>query len=115
MAVFQWQGIDASGKDVKGIRDADNARLLRTLLRKEGILATSIEEEGAARTRTRREIDFKSFFQRISVQEVGIVTRQLATLLRSGVPLVEALSAIIEQADQPRLAAALTQIRDKVN
>ena len=64
MAVFQWQGIDASGKDVKGIRDADNARLLRTLLRKEGILATAIEEEAAARTRTRREIDFASFFQR---------------------------------------------------
>jgi general secretion pathway protein F len=115
MAVFQWQGIDAAGKDVKGIRDADNARLLRTMLRKEGILATAIEEEGAARTRTRREIDFRAFFQRVSVQDVGIVTRQLATLLRSGVPLVEALSAIIEQADQPRLGAALTQIRDKVN
>jgi general secretion pathway protein F len=115
MAVFQWQGIDAAGKDVKGIRDADNARLLRSLLRKEGILATAIEEEGAARTRTRREIDFKAFFQRVSVQDVGIVTRQLATLLRSGVPLVEGLSAIIEQADQPKLGAALTQIRDKVN
>ena len=115
MAVFQWQGIDAAGKDVKGIRDADNARLLRTLLRKEGILATAIEEEGAARTRTRREIDFRAMFQRVSVQDVGIVTRQLATLLRSGVPLVEALSAIIEQADQPRLGSALTQIRDKVN
>jgi general secretion pathway protein F len=115
MAVFQWQGIDAAGKDVKGIRDADNARLLRTMLRKEGILATAIEEEGAARTRTRREIDFRAFFQRVSVQDVGIVTRQLATLLRSGVPLVEALSAIIEQADQPRLGSALTQIRDKVN
>ena len=49
MAVFQWQGIDGSGKDVKGIRDADNPRLLRALLRKEGILATSIEEESAAR------------------------------------------------------------------
>jgi general secretion pathway protein F len=115
MAVFQWQGIDAAGKDVKGIRDADNARLLRTMLRKEGILATAIEEEGAARTRTRREIDFRAMFQRVSVQDVGIVTRQLATLLRSGVPLVEGLSAIIEQADQPRLGAALTQIRDKVN
>ena len=115
MAVFQWQGIDGSGKDVKGIRDADNPRLLRALLRKEGILATSIEEEGAARTRTKREIDFAAIFQRVSVQDVGVVTRQLATLLRSGVPLVEALSAIIEQADQPKLGAALTQIRDKVN
>ncbi len=115
MAVFQWQGIDASGKDVKGIRDADNPRLLRTLLRKEGILATAIEEEAAARTRTRREIDFGAFFQRVSVEDVALLTRQLATLLRSGVPLVEALSAIIEQYEQPKLRAALTQIRDKVN
>jgi len=115
MAVFQWQGIDAKGKDVKGIRDADNARLLRVLLRREGVLATQIEEEGAARSRTRREIDFAGFFQRVSLEQVAITTRQLATLLRSGVPLVEALSAIIEQAEQGKLGAALTQIRDKVN
>ena len=67
MAVFQWQGIDASGKDVKGIRDADNPRLLRVVLRREGILATAIEEEGVARTRMRREIDFAGFFERVSV------------------------------------------------
>jgi general secretion pathway protein F len=115
MAVFQWQGIDASGKDVKGIRDADNPRLLRTLLRKEGILATAIEEEAMARTRTRREIDFSGLFQRVSTEEVGVVTRQLATLLRAGVPLVEGLSAIIDQYEKPMLRAALTQIRDKVN
>jgi len=115
MAVFQWQGIDAAGKDVKGIRDADNPRLLRAVLRREGILATAIEEEAAARSRTQREIDFAGFFQRVSVEDVGLVTRQLATLLRSGVPLVEGLSAIIEQVEQPKLASALTQTRDKVN
>jgi general secretion pathway protein F len=115
VAVFQWQGIDAKGKDVKGIRDADNPRLLRVVLRREGILATNIEEEGAARTRTRREIDFAGFFQRVSVQDVAITTRQLATLLRAGVPLVEGLSAIIDQVEQGKLGSALTQIRDKVN
>ena len=115
MAVFQWQGIDASGKDVKGIRDADNPRLLRVVLRREGILATAIEEEGVARTRMRREIDFAGFFQRVSVEDIALITRQLATLLRSGVPLVEGLSAIIEQVEQPKLSSALTQTRDKVN
>jgi general secretion pathway protein F len=115
MAVFQWQGIDEQGKNVKGIRDADNARLLRAMLRREGVLATAIEEEAAARTRMRREIDFAGFFQRVSVEDVALVTRQLATLLRSGVPLVEGLSAIIEQVEQPKLSSALTQTRDKVN
>lgn len=115
MAVFQWHGIDARGRDVKGIRDADNARLLRAMLRKEGVLATAIEEEGLARTRTRRELDFGQYFQRISIGQVALVTRQLATLLRSGVPLVESLSALIEQVDHLKLRAALTQTRDKVN
>src|SRR5438046_1155060 len=100
MAVYQWQGIDARGKDVKGLRDADNPRLLRMLLRKEGILATAIEEDAAARTRARREINFVQYFQRVSVADVAITTRQLATLLRSGVPLVESLSALIDQVDQ---------------
>jgi general secretion pathway protein F len=115
MAVFQWQGIDARGKDVKGIRDADNPRLLRTLLRREGILATAIEEEQAARTRTRREIDFAQYFQRVSIQDVAVTTRQLATLLRAGVPLVESLSALIDQVEHQKLKGALTQTRDKVN
>jgi general secretion pathway protein F len=115
VAVFQWQGIDARGKDVKGLRDADNPRLLRAMLKKEGILATLIEEDAAARTRTRRELDFSQYLQRVSVQDIAITTRQLATLLRSGVPLVESLSALIEQVDQEKLSSALTQIRDKVN
>lgn len=115
MAVFQWQGIDAKGKDVKGIRDADNPRLLRVILRREGILATNIEEEGAHKKRTDRNIDFAGFFQRVSVEDVAVITRQLATLLRAGVPLVEGLSAILEQSSQDKLGAALTQIRDKVN
>ncbi|MDD9945449.1 MAG: type II secretion system inner membrane protein GspF [Myxococcales bacterium] len=115
MAVFQWQGINSAGKDVKGIRDADNPKILRAALRKEGILATRIEEDSAARVRRAREIDFAAVLERVSSQEIALLTRQLATLLRSGVPLVEALSALIEQVDKPKLKAALTQTRDKVN
>jgi general secretion pathway protein F len=115
MAVFAWQGVDNKGKSVKGIRDADNARALRTVLKKEGVLATAIEEEHVARNKAAREINFGAFFNRVSTFDVGIITRQLATLLRSGVPLVEALSALIEQVENPTLGSALTQIRDKVN
>lgn len=115
MAVFQWQGIDSRGRDVKGTRDADNPRVLHALLRREGILATAIEEEGAARTRKAREVDFRKIFERVSTQEIALLTRQLATLLRAGVPLVEGLTALIEQIEKVRLNAALTQIRDKVN
>lgn len=115
MAVFQWQGIDKAGRAQKGMRDADNAKVLRALLRKDGILATNIEEESARRTRTAREIDLFRAFKGVSASELALLTRQLATLLHSGVPLVEALSALIEQVDKVQLHSALTQVRDKVN
>jgi general secretion pathway protein F len=115
VAVFRWQGIDKGGRSQKGVRDADNAKVVRALLRKDGILATSIEEDSVARTRLAREIDFRRLFERVSAQDLALLTRQLATLLHSGVPLVEALSALIEQVENPRLQAALTQTRDKVN
>ncbi|HKP60502.1 MAG TPA: type II secretion system inner membrane protein GspF [Polyangiales bacterium] len=115
MAVYRWQGIDKAGRNQKGVRDADNAKVVRSLLRKEGILATAIEEEAAASKRSAREIDFGRFFDRVSSQDLALLTRQLATLLHSGVPLVEALSALIEQVENPRLQTALTQTRDKVN
>jgi general secretion pathway protein F len=115
VAVFRWQGIDKAGRSQKGVRDADNAKVVRALLRKDGILATSIEEDSVARTRLAREIDFRRFFDSVSAQDLALLTRQLATLLHSGVPLVEALSALIEQVENPRLQSALTQTRDKVN
>jgi general secretion pathway protein F len=115
MAVFQWQGIDKSGHAQKGVRDADNARALRAALRRDGVLATLIEEESAARTRTAREIDLFRIFRRVSASELALLTRQLATLLHSGVPLVESLSALIEQVDNQQLKGSLTQTRDKVN
>lgn len=115
MAVFQWQGIDKAGRTQRGVRDADNAKVLRVLLRKDGILATSIEEDSKARLRTAREVNLTRIFQRVSASELALLTRQLATLLHSGVPLVEALSALIEQVEKPPLKEALTQTRDKVN
>lgn len=115
MAVFAWRGITASGKEVKGVRDADNQKALRLLLRKDGVLVTEMLEESLAREKAARNIDFARFFQRVGVLDVALMTRQLATLLKSGVPLVESMSALTDQIDKPDLKNALTQTRDKVN
>jgi len=115
MAVYEWHGISGSGKEQKGIRDADNVRALRALLRKEGIILTQALEEAEAKKKKAREVDFGRFFRRVSSQEVALMTRQLATLLKSGVPLVESMSALIDQLENGDLKAALTQTRDKVN
>ncbi len=116
MAVYEWRGIaGASGKEVKGLRDAENVRALRALLRKDGVILTQALEEAAAKQKKAREVDFGRFFRRVSAFDVAMATRQLATLLKSGVPLVESMNALIDQLENPQLKAALTQTRDKVN
>jgi general secretion pathway protein F len=115
MAVFAYQGINASGKSVKGVRDADSPRALRLALRREGVLVTEVLQDAVARKRKSRDVDFAQLFRRISASDIALTTRQLATLLASGIPLVEALSAMIEQLEHPDLKNAFTQTRDKVN
>lgn len=115
MGVYAYKGIDARGKSVKGVRDADSAKGLRTLLKRDGVLATEILEQSEAARKAARDIDFRRIFQRVSPVDVAVATRQLSVLLRSGVPLVEALSALIEQLDHPDLKNAFTDTRNKVN
>ncbi len=115
MAVFAWKGINASGRTVKGVRDAESPKMLRGLLKKDGVLVTEMLEESVARKKTAREVDFKKYFRRVSALDVAVSTRQLATLLKAGIPLVEALTALIDQLENPELKGAFTATRDKVN
>jgi general secretion pathway protein F len=114
MAVYAYRGVDARGKGVKGVRDADSAKALRGVLKREGILATEILEQSEAARKAAREINLRKVFRRISPMDVAVATRQLSVLLRSGVPLVEALSVLIEQLDEPDLKTAFTDTRNQV-
>lgn len=116
MTVYVWRGIGPNGRETHGVRDADNVKVLRAVLKKEkGVLLTSALEESEAKKKASRDIDLGRYFRRVSTLDLAIATRQLATLLKSGVPLVESLSALIEQMESPELKGALTQVRDKVN
>src|SRR6266404_2362497 len=131
MPVFTWKGLNAAGKMVAGTKDADGAKALRQALRKEGVFITEHREmlaadrKGTARpavggqaaqtSALKREIDFKGMFEKVRPQEVAVFTRQLATLLRAGIPLAEALGALSEQSDNKRFEVVLTGVRQKVN
>jgi general secretion pathway protein F len=117
MAVFEYRGVlVASGKQVHGFRDSDNARSLRSALKREGVLLTNAEEDTKAKgQKAGRNIDLLGFFRRISVSDIAMMTRQLATLVGAGIPLVEAVSALVEQMDKPDLQRVLTQVRDRLN
>jgi len=116
MSVFAYKGFDSAGKTVSGVVDADSQRTARAMLRREGVFATEFQEEIVQeRPILKREFTFRGLLARIKVQDVAIVTRQLATLLGAGLPLVEALSATIEQADILPMKRILSQVRDRVN
>lgn len=116
MAVFEYSGLlVSSGKNVKGVRDADNAKVLRALLKREGILLTNAHEDTKAASGAGRRINFGAFFNRVGVIDVAMMTRQLATLVSAGIPLVEAVTALTEQVDKHELKRVLTQVRDRLN
>jgi general secretion pathway protein F len=115
VAVFEYRGIlVATGKPVKGVRDADNPKALRTLLRKDGVLLTGATEGKASEERSKKDLRLFQFFGRPSTSDIAVTTRQLATLLRAGIPLYEALSALIDQVEKESLKRALSAIREQV-
>jgi len=117
MAVFEYRGVAVgNGKQVHGFRDADNARVLRAALKREGVMLTSAHEDTKAHgAKAGRSIDIVAFFRRVSVGDVAMMTRQLATLVGAGIPLVEAVSAMVDQMEKPELQRVLTQVRDRLN
>src|SRR5215471_21099582 len=130
MPVFAYKGLDARGKQTSGVRDAESPKALRAALRKDGIFLTEMREQragkngAAAAAQTagaaekgmlQREVDFGKYFQRVKPQEVAVFTRQLATLLRAGIPLAEGLAALVDQSDNDKFKTALGDIKQKVN
>lgn len=117
MAVFEYRGIQvASGKPVKGYRDAENPRALRAALRREGVLLTAATEENEQKQKkSQRNIDLLRFFRRPGTRDVAIMTRQLATLVRAGVPLVESIAALTEQIENEQLVRVMTTVRESLN
>ncbi len=121
MAIYEYVGIDRSGKNVKGLREADSAKSLRMTLRNSGIFITKIKESSYAvsasdkKVGLKKEINLKRLFERINVETIALATRQLATLLQSGVPMLESLRALVEQVDNEALKRVLSQVRSDVN
>jgi len=115
MAVFEYRGILVStGKGVQGLRDAENIKSLRVMLRKDGVMLTTATEEQAAKDEQKGSLNLRRFFNKPSVADIAIMTRQLATLVKAKIPLFEALTALIDQVEKEGLRRALTNVRDQV-
>ena len=127
MAVYEYTGKDGSGKTVKGVLDVDGVRALKNALRRDRIFLIEYHESnargknkgkigvGGAKKQGSREIDLEEWLIRITPQDVSEMTRQLATLIKAGVPLVDSLAAIVEQVENPKLKRILARVRTDVN
>lgn len=120
MAVFEYRGLDKAGKNVAGVIDADNPKVARNRLRKQGVYPTNIHLQKKGRSGVRGqglnvEIDLSKYLQRISGRDVSILTRQMATLLGASVPMAETLTALVDQSEKQKLKVVLSEVKERVN
>lgn len=116
MPVYEYRGVTHGNRVARGLIDADSSRAARLKLRAEGIFPTAISEghtrgvgsETLARLRLPQ-------IRRVSDLDLALFTRQLATLIGAGVPLVDSLSALTEQVENERLKKVAGRVRASVN
>jgi len=111
MAVFEFKGIDKNGKDIKGIRNSDTESQLKSLLSNEGIFVTNIKS-----IKQKNSAKKSSMFQKkVTSEDLSIMTKQLSVLIRSGITLVESLTALIDQTEDENFKMILSQVKQEVN
>jgi general secretion pathway protein F len=111
MAAFDYKAVDKQGREQRGLLEGDTPRQVRQLLRERGLLPLSVTEVAQEGPTSRPRIGVR---RGINASDLALVTRQLATLVRSGLPLEEALKAVSEQNDTPRVQGILMGVRSRV-
>jgi general secretion pathway protein F len=113
MGAFEYTALDSLGRSRKGVIEGDTARHVRGLLRERQLLPVSIEEVAQQESR-RQQKSGLSFMRGVSSADLALFTRQLATLVRAALPLEEALLAVSEQTEKPRVQSIVLGVRAKV-
>ncbi|WP_426101695.1 type II secretion system inner membrane protein GspF [Massilia sp. TSP1-1-2] len=113
MPAFRYEAVDNAGATHKGVVNSDSARAARADLRVQGLtplaveaIAAQVDEKGVAKRR--------GFGERLSQNELALFTRQLASLLEAGLPLEQAFTALLEQAERPYVRDLIASIRAEV-
>ncbi len=124
MPMYAFKGVSPSGKSINGVRDADSPKTLRQLLRKDGVLVTSFElsrggkqakEANRKKGGLSRDVDLGGILGGVKKTEIASFTRQMSTLIKSGIPLAEALGALVDQVTNLRFKTPLSEVRTNVN
>ncbi len=116
MPVYDYTALDPKGKTISGIIDADGAAAARQKIRANGNYPVNLREvtDGATQKSDRSGFSLSQYFVRIRPAEVATMTRQLATLIGAGFPLVSALETLMVQFPSPALKKTIAKIKDVV-
>lgn len=113
MGAFAYKAVNAKGRNQAGVLEGDNARQIRQQLREKGLIPLEVEqvsEKSSAQNNARWQI----FKPRISASDLSLLTRQLATLVESALPIEEALLAVAEQSEKTRHKNMMMAVRSRV-
>lgn len=118
MAAFEYIVLDEKGKEKKGIIEGDTAKQVRQILRDRGLIPLQIDSTKNTEQKKSENASIpglsKMFQRGIGTTELALITRQLATLVRAALPLEEALAAIANQSEKPRIKSMMYAVRSKV-
>ncbi len=118
MPMYAYKGFTSAGKQVSGTQDADNPRSVKAALRRDGIFLTDLKETDASvkgRSASSKAAGLSLFGERVSSQELAVATRQLATLVGAGIPLVDSLVALIDQIESASFKGVWADVKQRVN
>ena len=108
MGAFQYTALDPAGKERRGVIEGDTARHVRAQLREQQLLPVTVTESATHEARRERR---PLLGGGVSASDLSLMTRQLATLARAGLPLEEALLAVSQQTERPRVQSVLIGVR----
>jgi len=112
MAAYEYVALDSTGRKKKGVIEGDSSRHVRQLLRDKALLPVSVDEVGE--TESNKSSNRFNVQRGVSAADLSLITRQLATLTKSGLPLDEATATVAKQTEKQRLQRILLGIRAKV-
>ncbi|MCB1692177.1 MAG: type II secretion system F family protein [Pseudomonadales bacterium] len=107
--VFAWEGTDKAGRKTKGEITSTNANVAKAELRKQGINPTKVTKKAGGLS------IFGKMGSKISASDIALFTRQLATMMKAGVPLVQSFEIVADGIDNPAMKDLILKIRDDVS
>lgn len=115
MPIYEYEALDKNGRKSKGVIEAGAVAVARQKIRESGVFPVELHETGNGKRQRAAQMSMGGLFGKVRFNDVSLMTRQLATLLGAGLPLVPSLSTLVSQTAHPQMKQTLARIKEEVN